>query len=229
MEFNNPLFLILAITVCLISITMWRNSNGVYSIGNVPPMTNTNNGNSKNKNVSENQLPQLPNPFTLKGNRYKPGVNEPQNVATPHSNIPFTSQPICQLMAENNPINWTTRYEPGANNTYEDLHWHGNEPRTMLKDNSMRCDEFRTNSRLNPPVAIAGTPGQVGTFGNEFDSPDFTSLIWDELTIPKYSVDYKQPHTMSPNMGLEGKNTSTGIVPSIPDCVNKRVQETYRC
>ncbi len=98
---------------------------------------------------------------------------------------------LCPMMAQNNPIDWTTEYSPGANNTYGDLRWHCQSPRTILVDNSMRCGEYNSQTDLNPPTGATET-------GTEFSAPNFTSTLWNDLDIPKFGSGFDR-HTMTPN------------------------------
>lgn len=110
----------------------------------------------------------LKDTFTIRdGDRYivNSKTNVDFDVPTPLSNLSVSQSKcfgtsnsqgfMCPKMAQNNPIDWTTEYSPGANNTYGDLKWHCQSPNTILIDNSMRCGEYNATTDLNPPIGVS--------------------------------------------------------------------------
>lgn len=157
--------------------------------------------------VGQQPIPDcLKNVFTVRdSDRYLANAktNKDFDVPTPMSSskcFGAGQDTLCSAMAQNNPIDWTTEYSPGANNTYGDLRWHCQSPRTILIDNSMRCGEYDSGRDLNPPAGVAGVAGATET-GTEFSAPNFTSTLWNELDsgvgIPKFGPGPDR-HTMSP-------------------------------
>lgn len=156
--------------------------------------------------VGQQPIPNcLKNTFTIRdSDRYLENAktNKDFDVPTPLSNYSELSSKcfgtkdnqkfMCPSMAKNNPIDWTTEYSPGANNTYGDLRWHCQSPRTILIDNSMRCGEYDSARDLNPPAGVSET-------GAEYSNPNFTSTMWNELDSNMPISKFASSATMTPS------------------------------
>lgn len=156
---------------------------------------------SVNKNNEKH--PYIAPQFYLKNNRYAKPCNCPSNNCPHKIKFDYTNKCGCEKQFSPE-IDWSVKYESGANGTYKDLLWNKIEPRMILQDNSMKCCQFKGNKCFNAPTGITDHP-------NIYDSPYNLAMYSDQLVSQSPS-----DHTLSCKM-------DTGIVPIQPSCVDKAI------
>lgn len=85
--------------------------------------------------------------FNMQSNRY---------LVTPESKKPKNCScgRYCSCDSNKGDTKWRTKYEPGANNTTDDLVWQYKSPRMTLVDNSIRWDAYGPDSKYNSPPGL---------------------------------------------------------------------------
>lgn len=172
----------------------------------------------------------MPNNFFLKNNRYlMDGVSD--KTKTYYTvNEEQTGENIGDF-------NWTVPHESGPNNTHGDLLWQYMEPRMILQDNCMRCNEFGPKSSHNVPNGVGSsfTAQYEDYFEDGLDKVNGT-MLYDNLGLPDFTTggqgtvsgtmpvkqEYPPQHVMSPP-------PNNGIVPAQTDCVLGKVHDPNRC
>jgi len=86
--------------------------------------------------------------FFLRGNRYY--ENNKDNFNLSYGDIPTVEQIPCVKQ-----FDWSIPYKTGANNVISDKLWHSYEPRMILYDNCLNCNEFNRKNHYNTPKGIS--------------------------------------------------------------------------
>ena len=126
--------------------------------------------------------------FYIKGNRYNTKSNntlKPQGI--------FGSQTGLSCGPK---FDWSTKQLPGPNNTLGDLIWHQTEPKNVLTDNCLHCNNWKQNENYNVPVGTASslTSAYTGTLGemalddqlkmNNLNPVKIEDLLYDRTVEP---------------------------------------------
>lgn len=170
----------------------------------------------------------LPQNFYLKKNRYLMDGKS-------HLNKTYYTVNENQTGENRGEFDWRVPHESGPNDTYGDLLWHYVEPRMILQDNCMRCNEFGPTSNHNVPNGV-GSSFTAEFDGNLEDGLDKLNgtLLYDNLGMPDFttggqgtvsgilSSQSDPTHVMSPPR-------NNGIVPYEQGCVKTKVLDPNRC
>lgn len=145
---------------------------------------------------------------------------KPCNTVSGSASDPHPSTKPCMFHINKKSSAWNVPYEPGANNTYDDLVWHYMSPRMVLQNNCMRCNEFGpgTNHTVPEGVAENTTAEHSETVG--IPQQGVSSLLYNNLETDPSIAQF--PHTLSPPR-------NNGIVPMEQSCVLAKANDPSKC
>lgn len=139
--------------------------------------------------------------YTIQGDRYLAS-----NQGKDTSNCHCVQQTCSCDKCVGDMCQWAVKYEPGANNTTQDLSWQYRSPRMTLVDNSIRLDDYRatgdnTAKQYNGPVGVDTDGGRyAGDRSNRFMGSVLGIAGSESMNKDRCSADISQS-TMSKPMG----------------------------
>lgn len=117
----------------------------------------------------------------------------------------------CKGCNVNDGIDWRVKYQPGANNSYQDLMWLKMSPRKILVNNCTDCSKYGKKS-YNAPNGYSET-----NLPENYKEPFMLNeYIYPENEECLFSSSFSDPR-------------NNGIVPIKPSCVHKKISESHDC
>lgn len=109
---------------------------------------------------------------------------------------------------------WRTPYEPGANNTTQDLLWNKTSPRMILEDNSIRWDAYGPDAKYDAPHGLQSDSATVSRYLNNsliiHNSSPYKSNY--KCDVQKYKMGSKMKYLVGTGIRQQPDDELTHIV-----------------